>query len=655
MASSMTVGHFLISLNLTDYEWRAGRLYNDTKREYQIFRRALMAHFPDCVGDQRLVQCREPLIDIFDRRLRISKTLTRQIIELSRTDVWREDEETKLDDSQLVHSVKGVIVRAERAILIIAAAIAALVVAAGVGMSGYAIYAANQNSEELRRLQSQVNALARKDALLENAIIFNNRTLQIHEKQFRDTFQITSALANETQSIRDVRYLGNRITMHFNQANDLLRDMKNDLSQMKLELQKGRCSDRLLTDEQTADAFYKFTNRTRSRNLTPVIDHPEEMRKLPASFIGVNGTIIIDVGVPAYDNQTSLRVLNWLKFPLLETPDRIITPISTETVIAINQQTDLHRILTQNQLEQCDVFKQVYLCPDQNVLTDDFTASCLEALYQQDLDTIVGLCPLQSVRPKILIRQLTEETFVVFSPKQLGKKMHPIECPTGFNLSTLNGKLETDIPAFITTEPGFVKIRIPRGCKARIYHSDNNKQTLLWSNPTFVQRINVSAPSIDQVVNVSFLMPMQTPKTKVWSMLAQFYEPPKEFDDIRPYLHVNSVEKEWNRTQESWIETWWKPTTWSTLGGTAAVALITIILIIVFCTKSRKSLETQGRTASNINISIDNQSRSGSPAPTHNLRAPTPYVQIPNLVTSIPAPNTKPRGYQLPPYQSEYV
>ena len=469
MASSMTVGHFLISLNLTDYEWRAGRLYNDTKREYQIFRRALMAHFPDCVGDQRLVQCREPLIDIFDRRLRISKTLTRQIIELSRTDVWREDEETKLDDSQLVHSVKGVIVRAERAILIIAAAIAALVVAAGVGMSGYAIYAANQNSEELRRLQSQVNALARKDALLENAIIFNNRTLQIHEKQFRDTFRITSALANETQSIRDVRYLSNRITMHFNQANDLLRDMKNDLSQMKLELQKGRCSDRLLTDEQTADAFYKFTNRTRSRNLTPVIDHPEEMRKLPASFIGVNGTIIIDVGVPAYDNQTSLRVLNWLKFPLLETPDRIITPISTETVIAINQQTDLHRILTQNQLEQCDVFKQVYLCPDQNVLTDDFTASCLEALYQQDLDTIVGLCPLQSVRPKILIRQLTEETFVVFSPKQLGKKMHPIECPTGFNLSTLNGKLETDIPAFITTEPGFVKIRIPRGCKARIY------------------------------------------------------------------------------------------------------------------------------------------------------------------------------------------
>ena len=200
----MTVGHFLISLNLTDYEWRAGRLYNDTKREYQIFRRALMAHFPDCVGDQRLVQCREPLIDIFDRRLRISKTLTGQIIELSRTDMWREDEEAKLDDSQLVHSVKGVIVRAERAILIIAAAIAALVVAAGVGMSGYAIYAANQNSEELRRLQSQVNALARKDALLENAIIliivFCTKSRKSLETQGRTASNINISIDNQSRS-----------------------------------------------------------------------------------------------------------------------------------------------------------------------------------------------------------------------------------------------------------------------------------------------------------------------------------------------------------------------------------------------------------------------------------------------------------------------
>ena len=207
MASHMTIGHFLITLNLSDYATRAASVYNYTRREYLPIRRALMSHFPNCVGNDKR-DCQDPLIKCFDRRLRKAKTMARKITDMSRTASWEEPIENPLDDSEMVKSIRGDIIREERAILmIIAALVAVAAVGTGVGLGAYATYQVNQQAEELRNLQQQINIMKAKDERIERTVVIHNRTLQQFEKRFNDTFKITYQLGNETQSIRDVRYL----------------------------------------------------------------------------------------------------------------------------------------------------------------------------------------------------------------------------------------------------------------------------------------------------------------------------------------------------------------------------------------------------------------------------------------------------------------
>ena len=116
MASHMTIGHFLITLNLSDYAVRAARVYNYTQREYLPIRRALMAHFPDCVGNDKQT-CQDPLIKCFDRLLRKTQTLTQKITDMTRTARWEEPIANPLDDSEMVKSIRGDIICEERAIL----------------------------------------------------------------------------------------------------------------------------------------------------------------------------------------------------------------------------------------------------------------------------------------------------------------------------------------------------------------------------------------------------------------------------------------------------------------------------------------------------------------------------------------------------------
>ena len=107
------------------------------------------------------------------------------------------------------------------------------------------------------------------------------------------------------------------------------------------------------------------------------------------------------------------------------------------------------------------------------------------------------------------------------------------------------------MPSYLTTTPGYVKIRVPQGCRAGLDHGDDKSQTIIWSNPTItivVQRINHTAPPIEEIRNMSLLKTVHMPPTAVWKTLKNFYVDPEEIDDIQAYLHVTSLENEWDPT-----------------------------------------------------------------------------------------------------------
>ena len=630
MASHMTIGHFVIAINLTDYAHRAAGIFNLTKQDYSVLRRAFLSHYPECVTEGKAI-CQEPRILRFDMMLERTETLTRNIFQLTSTDHWQPTEEPQLDTSDIVHSVHGVIQRAERAVLLIIAALVALIgTASAIGLGAYATHKVVEHDETLTNLQAQINTLVLKDSKLEDAIVFHNRTLQQHEARFNKTVHIAWQLANETQMLRSEQNLMQRILLNFEEAQNILQDMAVDLQNIKHELERDRCATKLLQDPEVQQAFYKFTNRTAARALTTIIDHPEEMAKLPASFVTADGNIIVALGLPAFDNSSVLDVLRWIPTPLIESNSKIIVPTPDNDILAIQNKTYMHRTINEARLLQCAYFKNTFICPRENMLTNDMTSSCLSALYENDLQTVMGLCPLRTSPLRITTFQLTEEKFIVYTPRHLQTKLNPIECQHGFNLSAHQGG--EDLPAFIRTTPGLVKIRIPKGCRARLSHNEGPTQTLVWTNPTIMQRVNVSSPVPEKLLNITLIKPLKRPPPAVWQALHDFLKPTQTNDDIRTFLQVTAMQSDINAKldHQSWIPHWLKPTTWATVGTGAAVILLTIIGICFVCCKRNGNLETQGRTDSNINITVSNNA--STPPPNH--RAPTPYAKIPTIETA---------------------
>ena len=134
----------------------------------------------------------------------------------------------------------------------------------------------------------------------------------------------------------------------------------------------------------------------------PIIDQVANIKKLPMSFLRLNHSILVDICIPATDNSTLLEILRWLPFPLLETKDRLVVPFPQEEVIAINNKTQMHTTMSLSRLEQCCQYKGIFVCQYLYSLTNDMSASCLSALYDQEVNTIMGLCPLRTTKPKFL-------------------------------------------------------------------------------------------------------------------------------------------------------------------------------------------------------------------------------------------------------------
>ena len=630
MASHMTIGHFFISINLTDYAHRAAGIFNATKREYEVLRRAFLTHYPECVTDGRAI-CQEPRILRFDMMLSRTQTLTENIIQLTRSNNWQQPEDPILDSSDVVHSVHGAIKRTERAVLLIIAALAALLgTTAALGLGIYATQKVTEHDETLTNIQAQINQLVLKDGKLEDAIVFHNRTLQQHEERFNKTVQIAWHLANETQRLRSEQNLVQRILYNFEESHHLLIDMATDIQNIKHELERDRCATKLLTDPDVQAAFYSFTNRTAKRQLTPVVNHPEEMAKLPASFVATEGNIIVALGLPAFDNTSLLEVLRLIPTPLIESSTKVIVPQPQNNILAIQNQTLMHRTLNEKDLLRCDFLKNTYICPTENTLTNDMASSCLSALYNHDLQATMGLCPLRTSPPRITTYQLAEEDFLAYTPKHLQTKMHPIECQHGFNFSALHGGEK--MPAYLHTAPGLVRIKIPKGCRARIYHNQGNGQTLVWSNPTVIQRVNVSAPS-PEIVNITFIKPLKAPPPALWKALHDFLEPTQTNDDIRSFLQVSAMQATLDSklNSQTWATSWLKPTTWATIAIGITVVILVITGLSTLCCRKNGKLETQGKTESNINITVSNNA---PPTPPPMSRAPTPYARVPTLETA---------------------
>ena len=103
-----------------------------------------------------------------------------------------------------------------------------------------------------------------KDERIELTVVIHNHTLQRFEKRFNDTFKIANQLANETQSIRDGRYLTNRLILHFGESDDALHNLQDELSDIKNNLEKQRCSENILN---TTKVTWAFANYSRSAHL----------------------------------------------------------------------------------------------------------------------------------------------------------------------------------------------------------------------------------------------------------------------------------------------------------------------------------------------------------------------------------------------------
>ena len=154
-------------------------------------------------------------------------------------------------------------------------------------------------------------------------------------------------------------YLTNRLILHFGESDDALHNLQDELLDIKNNLEKQRCSEYILNTTKVTWAFANYSRSAHLRDLMPVIDTVSNIKRLPVSFLRLNHSILVDIGIPAIDNSTLLEVLCWLPFLLLETKDRLVVPFPREEIIAISNDTQMHTTMMVSQLQQSDHYKGI--------------------------------------------------------------------------------------------------------------------------------------------------------------------------------------------------------------------------------------------------------------------------------------------------------
>ena len=302
-------------------------------------------------------------------------------------------------------------------------AVAALGLFGGLALGIYGTYMGYHHEKQIKyllsenKLQQQLNA-----KFIE--------VTQMHTKQITEITKNLDALTKflSIHTALNPGLLDSRLNRLERQMYDRLQLATHAIQQA----QQHRLSIDLLPSYQLQQLFTKLQKLAKANNCQLLLEHPSDLFQIEVSYFSHQGNVHLLLHVPMVTPESTLRLFKLHPFPLPLYKDSLgplLIPEVDNNVLGISTGAQRYSVqLSAIELLGCHTIAKTYLCEKSGVLKKKFQASCLGALYNQDLEAAKDLCTLRIHPAEEMIRQLKNNWFAVFLPKQITV---PLQCRNG--------------------------------------------------------------------------------------------------------------------------------------------------------------------------------------------------------------------------------
>ena len=219
-----------------------------------------------------------------------------------------------------------------------------------------------------------------------------------------------------------------------------------------------------------------------------VIEHPIHLFQIEASYrLLPNGVVRIFVHVPTTKTEKRMTVFRHVPLPTQVDPDVFVEVKDSQDIIAVTQDRLRFRTMSAAELHQCVKIEQTFICSDQNILSRNFSTSCLASLFTKNAEGIKSQCEVHLTRSKALAQQLSTGDFVVYSE----------EATTG-----LRECAHTE-PADVNIDQGLNRLTVPEHCSLRTSQFDLNRATHFKYHSDITLTYDWNIPDLDFLGHVT--------------------------------------------------------------------------------------------------------------------------------------------------------
>jgi hypothetical protein len=249
----------------------------------------------------------------------------------------------------------------------------------------------------------------------------------------------------------DYKNINNHLTIWYGIVQQLQHRLE-QFTAFVTQLQHRRLSMTWFTNQQLLNIHNSVIAQAQRNNLHPLTQHLSDYFQLDVSYVKKDNFITAILHIPASSSDDYYKVYRYVPFPIPLPDSHVMTIHAREEIIAVGH-NNLHRVLTQTQLNNCNRHYQKYICETPFITNTNFSTSCVGALMDHNAKAIQAQCSLQTSAAQESVFQLAHNQFAIYSPETF----------TGRG-KCLNGSSMSALVSTIT------KVMVPPGCSFNLRH-----------------------------------------------------------------------------------------------------------------------------------------------------------------------------------------
>lgn len=161
-------------------------------------------------------------------------------------------------------------------------------------------------------------------------------------------------------------------------------------------------------------AHERLSKEASTRGLSPIQTSMTAYLQYEISFIIQNKLLHIFIHVPLSDQSKHLELLKFFSVPIPISPGFHMQIETKQQFLAISKE-GFHTTISNQVLDQCRQFREIYFCPLPLILKRRFSDTCLGSIYKQNYTNLQQKCPVVFFEANEIIEIFTPNTFMMYT------------------------------------------------------------------------------------------------------------------------------------------------------------------------------------------------------------------------------------------------